>query len=107
MVYWTKDEVPDIGGIGIKLTKEIFEEIFKRGLFCAEDFKTKPHECMDILSDQIACSMYFYDSFYENYICLLVSGDTLGEINTNAQLFCRDLNKIGISITPDQLGMFN
>ena len=81
-----------VGGIGIKLTKEIVKAAIKNDLFTQEDWDECEYDCLEKFGMNFSLAGNSFSGNEEWY--LFVPGDTLRAINNNAPRFVFKLQEV-------------
>lgn len=90
-----------VGGIGVEFTDEMMEAVIEKGLFTEEEWDDDRHECMETIGLSFSEGGNSYSGDTDFY--LLVDGETLGEINDNADKFVATLREKGIDTSVNEL----
>lgn len=85
-----------IGGIGVKITDEIVNDLIKSGCI-----KESGDLCLDNIGISYKTAGCTYSGDCRYY--WIVKGENLYEVNTNSQIFIEKLKKIGIEVTTKDL----
>lgn len=90
-----------VGGIGVEFAGEFAELAIKNNIFTEEEWDEDQHECLEKIGMPFQQAGNSYSG--EEIWYLFVEGNTLGEINANADRLIHRLANFGVAMAVDDL----
>ena len=90
-----------VGGIGIKFTEDMKQTMIDESLFTEDEWDDSSEECMEEIGIPYNQAGNSYSGNIEYYF--IVNGETLEDVNNNADGFVSKFKKYGINLSVNEL----